>query len=339
MTNTLSDTHIYLDLDIVNNKQDTSDDPPVLRFVQTRNTPFLAGDSADYFVSILRFSVQTGNDLPVWIPRIEVGSNQMDINKTVYKVSVKQGDNIKTVSLSWIPWDLSAQQPTAPVTKQDLTMRYYYMYNFAQFVDMMNLALKDAWTITGSTIDNPPFIEFDTESNKFNLNADNAFISAGTKIFFNTRLYELLSSMPAKFLGNKGNLNYDMVFTNNHETNVRPIYKPSASGKCNVVLYNAIQTFQEIITISMWSPITSIVFTSSLLPIKSTNTSPAQVFNDSSTEGNLSNLTSSGDANLSMVLTDFVVALSGSNQYRPSINFNIQSEYRLIDMYSMPNLN
>ena len=40
MTNTLSDTHIYLDLDIVNNKQDTSDDPPVLRFVQTRNTPF-----------------------------------------------------------------------------------------------------------------------------------------------------------------------------------------------------------------------------------------------------------------------------------------------------------
>ena len=102
MTNTLSDTHIYLDLDIVNNKQDTSDDPPVLRFVQTRNTPFLAGDSADYFVSILRFSVQTGNDLPVWIPRIEVGSNQTDINKTDYKVSIKQRDYIKTVSLSWI---------------------------------------------------------------------------------------------------------------------------------------------------------------------------------------------------------------------------------------------
>ena len=100
MASHLSDTHIYLDLNIVNNDQESNDSPPELKFVETRNAPFLPGDSADYFVSVLRFSVQTGNDLPVWIPRIETGTNQMDINKTVYKVSVESGGMIRTVPLT-----------------------------------------------------------------------------------------------------------------------------------------------------------------------------------------------------------------------------------------------
>jgi hypothetical protein len=65
----LSDTHIYLDLDIVNNGQNNNSPPPLLRFEETRNSPFLPGDSSEYFCSILRFSVQTGNEIPVFIPR------------------------------------------------------------------------------------------------------------------------------------------------------------------------------------------------------------------------------------------------------------------------------
>ena len=84
MSSHLSDTHVYMDLQIINNNQNNNEPPPVLRFEETRNSPFLAGDSADYFVSILRFSVQTGNELPVFIPSIETGIDQMDINKTIY---------------------------------------------------------------------------------------------------------------------------------------------------------------------------------------------------------------------------------------------------------------
>ena len=89
MSSHLSDTHVYMDLQIVNNNQNNNEPPPVLRFEETRNSPFLAGDSADYFVSILRFSVQTGNEIPVFIPSIETGSNQMDINRTIYKVTIQ----------------------------------------------------------------------------------------------------------------------------------------------------------------------------------------------------------------------------------------------------------
>ena len=57
-------THIYVDLDIINNDQRADVDPPQLRFEETRNAPYLPGDSSNYFCSILRFSIQTGNSLP-----------------------------------------------------------------------------------------------------------------------------------------------------------------------------------------------------------------------------------------------------------------------------------
>jgi hypothetical protein len=91
--------------------------------LKTRNAPFLPGDSAEYFVSIIRFSVQTGNEIPVFIPRIETGSDQMDINKTIYKVSVEHNGMITAAPLIWEPWDLDAEVPKPPVVKQDIMTR------------------------------------------------------------------------------------------------------------------------------------------------------------------------------------------------------------------------
>ena len=208
---------------------------------------------------------------------------------------------------------------------------------FAHVVPMMINALKEAWAVANSEKDNSPFIDFDPDSCKFNLNADVAFIEKGAKIYFNSRLYELLSSFPAKFIGYPGDENYRLEFHNNHNLHTKPIFKPSATGKCEVVNFTAIQMFQEIATVGLWSPVASIVFTSSLLPIKSTNTSAPKIFNDIS--GGFGNLESSGQPNLANIITDLEVAISANNQYRPDIHFSIESEYRLIDLYSMPNLN
>ena len=77
--------HVYMDLDVINSDYNATSKPQ-LRFEETRNTPFLAGDSADYFCSVVRFSIQTGNTLPVFIPRIQPG--QSDVNKTIYQVAI-----------------------------------------------------------------------------------------------------------------------------------------------------------------------------------------------------------------------------------------------------------
>ena len=59
--------HVYLGLDVINNDYTTNGTRPYLRFEEIRNTPFLDGDSAEYFCSIVRFTIQTGNTIPVFI--------------------------------------------------------------------------------------------------------------------------------------------------------------------------------------------------------------------------------------------------------------------------------
>ena len=80
-------SHVYADLDVINNDLASDISAPALRFEETRTSPYIEGDSADYLCSIIRFSIQTGSSLPVFIPRIELG--QEDVNKTVYAITLE----------------------------------------------------------------------------------------------------------------------------------------------------------------------------------------------------------------------------------------------------------
>ena len=80
-------SHVCVDLDVINNDLTSDISAPALRFQETRTSPYIEGDSADYLCSIIRFSIQTGSSLPVFIPRIEFG--QQNVNKTVYAITFK----------------------------------------------------------------------------------------------------------------------------------------------------------------------------------------------------------------------------------------------------------
>ena len=77
-------THVYVDLSFTNSDTNPTSRPPQLNFEVTKDKAFLQGNAGDYYVTITRFNIQTGNSLPVFIPEIE--SNQADINKTVYAI-------------------------------------------------------------------------------------------------------------------------------------------------------------------------------------------------------------------------------------------------------------
>ena len=63
--------HIYLDLEVRNDDTVTTGrPPPPLSFEETRTQPFLDGDASEYSCTIARFTLQTGNSLPVFIPAI-----------------------------------------------------------------------------------------------------------------------------------------------------------------------------------------------------------------------------------------------------------------------------
>ena len=231
--------HVYMDLDVINCDYNSTSKPQ-LRFEETRNTPFLPGDSADYFCSIVRFNIQTGNTLPVFIPRIETG--QSDVNKTIYQVAILLDvgeeestavDRVGFASVMYTPEDESVPTPAPPTTSQDLSTTYYYNYNYQHFIHLVNKAIQSAWdnlkanyASTGSggieyfnaNVGNTvaPWIDFDPGTNRIFITADdrtyNSELTGTTlglfrlKLIFNDRLYELFASMPFRLIRNPVNV-------------------------------------------------------------------------------------------------------------------------------------
>ena len=149
--------HVCLDLDIINNNHTPGVSPPYLRFEEIRNTPFLDGDSSEYFCSIVRFTIQTGNTLPVFIPLVAIQNNQtlpvfrpntalnqLAHNMTIYTVSLTYTyQNINYISTKCViydPEDKTAPIPAPPLLKQYFSSKYYYVRNYSHVVKLVSAA-------------------------------------------------------------------------------------------------------------------------------------------------------------------------------------------------------
>jgi hypothetical protein len=89
---------------------------------------------------------------------------------------------------------------------------------------------------------------------------------------------------------------------------------------------NCIYINQEWDTTSVWTPVSSIVFTSATFPIIPTRLSPPQAYYN----GVLYNLSASGNnSNIAQVITDLA---SGDLCYKPSLLYEPTAQFRLIDM-------
>lgn len=354
--------HIYLDLEVRNDDVYTTSRPPPLSFEETRLQPFLDGDASDYFCTIARFTLQTSNSLPVFIPTINtnqivVAGQQPFINETIYKISFyEQADpsnptasrQLVQLNVIYVPSDQSIPLPRPPVVEQDLTSEYYYVRNYSDFIDMINTTLSTLFVnIMAIGHYNPPYMEWDNASCTASLYADTYYfdLNGNTnpftgdtgrirkfEIYFNTRLYQLFSTLNATYVGKQnvgtGGLDYRMDFFGNASNTVKlPQNDSNGNSMYNVVIA------QEISTIGVWSPIESIVFTSTSLPIQpSLSSAPKVISNgDNSTSGN-------GQPNISNILTDFQISVTAANQYRPEISYVPSGEYRLVDMFSNSNL-
>lgn len=332
--------HVYLDLDFINNDIASGAKHHELVFEEVRNAPFLEGDCSNYFCSIVRFSIQTGASLPVFIPRIDV--TQYPLTSTIYKITLTYSTFSITQAIIYAP--ANNTYTTTPLLGTGLTSfaytnDYYFIYNYQDFIAMVNtcflsifLALQSAvGTALSTTV--APFIVMDPDTNKCILNADVNFYTSATtpniSIYFNSRLFELFVGFQNTFLTSVGDLNYLITVNNNRNTNLSTVKPPSGTT------YTYCQMYQEISSVSMWNPVASLVFCSSVLPICPSQTSTPTIVSNQS-----DNLSSSGDnANLTSILSDFEIAITADNQYRPTILYAPTSEYRLLDLFSGSNLN
>jgi hypothetical protein len=157
------------------------------------------------------------------------------------------------------------------------------------------------------------------------------------QIFMNDRLYELFAGLPCRFTSSSGDLNYRLNVIDRYFNKVTQKVSYTIAGQATPAIEErtVILLDQEMTSIALWNPVASIVFASSLLPIVPTQTSAPKDIGSKS----YSLVSGGNNSNLLPVLSDFSIAVDGSNQYRPMVEYNPGAEYRLIDMNSTTNLN
>ncbi len=176
--------HIYYDLDIVNSAPSDLSlrNYPLsnrLSFTEVRSSPILSTPS-DYYLSIVRFELDTANSLPAFIPQIILDQSDTGPdfpNLTTYSITLALNGGSGPSSNYYIKQRVVyqpqytpsyttnsglPQAPTStPITLEQATSNYYWISDFKNFIAMINKALSDAWAVLLATAPAPPVIPAD----------------------------------------------------------------------------------------------------------------------------------------------------------------------------------
>jgi hypothetical protein len=329
-----------------------------LAFEQTRTIPYI-NHPRDFYMSVVGFEMDT-QSIPVFICDPIVG--QSNVNDTVYTITMNyitsSGASNKVVQtrVQWEPEDDSATIPTGLVPDNYNMDPYYYAYTYQHFIGLVNKALDTCWTALsvapGGTPANTLSSFISLEGDKVILNAQNALCltdssgnmittsgtadTTGVKIYFNTELYNLFSSLEAikiaQPLVNIGpassflNSNYQMLFTRNQSSTSLKLTPMSFSTVPPTLIYGMVQNVSEYSPLPYWNPIDKVVFTTAQLPVvPQLIAATSNYYSDSQTSGT--------NADVSYILCDFSAQLATGTEYKPNITYIPPAEYVLNELY------
>ena len=235
------------------------------------------------------------------------------------------GNTAQTTATAPIIWEsqtTDAPIPAPPATSQDMNAPAYQMYDYTWFVRLLNKTLKTAWTQVLATADGAFFPTFGAPSVKYNAprqsfvltwDYDAATTPIGTleKIAVSITLNEQLANLmawPATYLSNgDATLIWD-----------------SATGSIGEP---AQLTSDYPATANAWSPISSLVFMSSTLPVRAEITTPITQFG--------ANNVVLATADTAQILSDVVPAFSDAADWDANIILYTPTVLRWVDLNDM----
>jgi hypothetical protein len=344
-----SPSHTYIDID-VNNNNTSIMSPLQLQFNQTKNTNII-NDCSQYHLSVIRFAVDS--IIPVIIPEMNIGGTNIPyVGTTKYSFQLGIGSSVDTVvpvggvfKVVYEPdinyAEIYALKPTTqPATMLDVYANpYFYLHSVKSFLALLNNTLVSA-VINAKTTTYAEFFKsslypqfiWDTSTNKINLYVPNDYIqpSAGTVnlntifIGISPELYYLLNTFPI--------MTPNFLQSNNSNTSLNYIFKLENQFNLNEVLLPSGDTYfkysQEASSVSGWSPVSSIVFSSYTIPVNTSGSGVPEFFG-------LTPFSSNSVNNISNFITDFEIPLETGLELSNSVlYYTPQSEYRLFDINS-----
>jgi hypothetical protein len=355
--------YLYFNADIVCNR--TKDQglgtDPLISFSESRDTAII-NDASQYYFSIIRFSLQgAGKDTPIFIPVVQTG--QSDPNKTVYSTTLKTtvnydiGGTVKTFTgerqlfVQYSPESVFASLPPAPLERQFLGSKYYYVYTYQHWVDLVNqnlvstLALLQSdfatWYVeNGGTAPAPtlttkaPYIIFNSTTGLFSIYADKYGFGGDDRtskgsttddedfeLYFNSNMFGMYSNFNNEYYGQDNDNGKDNFIIFQDKLGTNSYTYDGTEYWINIQDYESTST--------LWCPIESIVFTTSLIPIIPELQGQPVNFGES----NIVRPFTSSSA-FQPIITDIVLPLGDAHGYRGNVVYNPTAEYRLASLTS-----
>lgn len=286
--------NIYIDLLCTNTSQTTTNHRVAVKFMQNQTKQILKSTDG-YKLSIIRFYLNT-ETLPVFIPAMQSRNS----NTTTYSITMECNGKAYQQFMQFEPQNVNPIDPD----------EYYYIYNYEFLIYLFNKCLTSCFNAlsqqTQLPTSAPPTMTFDRDNQKCSISIDDSVYgyneSNKINIYMNYAMYTLFASLPACVV-NKNGLGMDYQLNNliSQETTILQ---------------------QDYSTVALWNPVSSVIFTSNLLPIYASETPPIQVYQN----GNL--LNSSANSNFLNILTDFI---ANDMNFVPYIQYS-PAVYRFISL-------
>lgn len=297
----------YLNVNIINSRQSSNNfyqNNPQISYSNSFPAP-VVDNAKNYEMAISSFATSCGICLPVWTP--EIVDNQPNPNLCTPSVTmtVNVGGTVYTQSMNmiYISENATAQAPTNPTVLSNDSQHYYYVYTISHVVYLFNNMLQACYNTIQTQIgddfsfqNNCPFLTYDPSSGLFSLyfdQAENQFT-----LFFDNNLY---------------NMFYSFYFINTNQLVVNNI---NGLNSVTIGTHTYTKVTQDFISTASWSPVQSLVFTTSLMPINAEITTLPNQFYD---ELNMSNNTQ--NPLKQKIITDFNIPYDRATDARAYITY------------------
>ncbi len=299
-----NDDIIYYNFNIVNN----NNFPIPCAYSDNAVAPLLE-NARDYLLTVVRF-VLDGSTIPIFIFK----GNTYTVSCTLNGANVfTLGNPNPYLAVEYIPYDRKFLLDT--------------VFSYQAFLEMINVTLKAFHTemlLTTALGPTPAFMDYDATTGLCDLYVPETYYTFNVKIYFNTALYGFFNNFLSQFYGN------DTTYGRDYEIIIKP--QETINTKLSVLAiptgYFRIQ--QEFSSLSSWFDITSIVFESNTLGVKSEYT-PTQNLSKSVLSSN--NNAGSGPA-VTPLMTDFQPYYDPTDKAGPRgyLYYTPSGPYRLINM-------
>lgn len=208
-----SPAQVYYNLDVANEQiGDTGVPPSKLSFTEVRSSNLL-DNPQDYFMSIVRFNLDTAGALPIFLPAIDSqqSNGPQFPNKTNYLITLQFQDAgvnggipiIVNKYIYYIPHrtnqgvlENSRLRPPkynpAGMTLEQATSEYFWVQSWHQWISMINAALAECYVdlraavvaaggVPGADwqVDNPPFFRWNNDNCKASFVAPYSLFNQG----------------------------------------------------------------------------------------------------------------------------------------------------------------